>query len=202
MTIIVLKLKNMKKIAIFSFITLATIVMISACKAKTAENTNPEQTKDTVAAVMNLTPENMVALVDADWDAVPQEVLDAMGVKALNSFKKEVKDAQVDNMQYYFGKDAVVELDAEGKPVKIADDNENAVVIHLTAESVAYGTIAFRNEADYNEFMNKANTVKENKDKAGEELEMEFSGLGKNTEAEVPGFEKDKWFLVNFTSNK
>ena len=191
-------MKNMKKIAIFSILALAAIVMVSACKSKPAENT--EQPKET--AVVNLHPEDLEVLVNADWDAVPQGLLNNIGIKPLNSFKQEVKDAQCDNLQYYYGNGASVELDKEGQPVKIASDDENAVVVYLTAESVAYGTIAFRNEADYNEFMKKANAIKESKEKAGEELDMEFEGKGKNTEGDETGYEKDKWYFVYFTYNK
>ena len=187
----------MKKNAILSVIVLAVVVMMSACKSKPADNANAEQQESAATAV--LTPEGLISLVNAEWDAVPQDLLDSMGVKALKSFKEEVKDAQVDNLQYYFGRGASIELDNEGQPVKITADDENAIVIYLTAESVAYGSIAFRSEADYNEFMKKANAFSE---KAGEEPEMEFTGSGKNTEEDNPGFEKDKWFFVDFTSNK
>ena len=193
----------MKKIAILSIVTMAVVAMTSACKSNSAENANAEQPKEAeqAAAVACLTPESMVELVDADWDSVPQALLDTMGIKVLNSFKQEVKDAQVDNLQYYYGKGASVELDKEGQPVKIAADDENAIVIHLTAESVAYGTIAFCNEADYNDFMKKAEDFKASK-KADEEQPMEFEGKGKNAQGDEPGYEKDKWFFVVFTSNK
>lgn len=187
----------MKKNAILSVIVLAVVVMMSACKSKPADNTNAGQQESAATAI--LTPEGLISLVNADWDAVPQDLLDSMGVKALKSFKQEAKEAQVDNLQYYFGRGASVELDNEGQPVKITADSENAIVIYLTAESVAYGSIAFRSEADYNEFMKKANAFSE---KAGEEPEMEFTDSGKNTEEDNPGFEKDKWFFVDFTSNK
>ena len=187
----------MKKNAILSVIVLAVVVMMSACKSKPADNANAEQQESTTTAA--LTPEGLISLVNADWDAVPQGLLDSMGVKVLNTFKKEEKEAQVDNLQYYYGRGASVELDNEGQPVKITADDENAIVIYLTAESVAYGSIAFRSEADYNEFMKKANAFSE---KAGEEPEMEFTDSGKNTEEDNPGFEKDKWFFVDFTSNK
>ena len=187
----------MKKNAILSVIVLAVVVMMSACKSKPADNANAEQQES--AATAALTPEGLISLVNAEWDAVPQDLLDSMGVKVLNTFKKEEKEAQVDNLQYYYGRGASVELDNEGQPVKITADDENAIVIYLTAESVAYGSIAFRSEADYNEFMKKANAFSE---KAGEEPEMEFTGSGKNTEEDNPGFEKDKWFFVDFTSNK
>ena len=187
----------MKKNAILSVIVLAVVVMMSACKSKPADNANAEQQESAATAI--LTPEGLISLVNAEWDAVPQDLLDSMGVKVLKSFKEEVKDAQVDNLQYYYGRGASVELDNEGQPVKITADDENAVVIYLTAESVAYGSIAFRSEADYNEFMKKANAFSE---KAGEEPEMEFTDSGKNTEEDNPGFEKDKWFFVDFTSNK
>jgi hypothetical protein len=187
----------MKKNAILSVIVLAVVVMMSACKSKPADNANAEQQESAATAV--LTPEGLISLVNAEWDAVPQDLLDSIGVKTLKSFKEEVKDAQVDNLQYYFGRGASVELDNEGQPVKITADSEDAIVIYLTAESVAYGSIAFRSEADYNEFMKKANAFSE---KAGEEPEMEFTGSGKNTEEGYPGFEKDKWFIVDYTSDK
>lgn len=187
----------MKNKFFFSIISLAIVAMMSACKSKPADNANAEQQESAATAV--LTPEGLISLVNAEWEAVPQDLLDSMGVKALKSFKEEVKDAQVDNLQYYFGRGASVELDNEGQPVKITADDENAIVIYLTAESVAYGSIAFRSEADYNEFMKKANAFSE---KAGEEPEMEFTDSGKNTEEDNPGFEKDKWFFVDFTSNK
>lgn len=187
----------MKKNAILSVIVLAVVVMMSACKSKPADNANAEQQES--AATAALTPEGLISLVNADWDAVPQDLLDSMGVKVLNTFKKEEKEAQVDNLQYYYGRGASVELDNEGQPVKITADSENAIVIYLTAESVAYGVIAFRSEADYNEFMKKANAFSE---KAGEEPDMEFTGNGKNTEDENPGYEKDKWFFVDYIYNK
>ena len=188
----------MKNKFLFSIISLDIVAMVSACKSKPAE---PAEKSDDAAKteLVSITPENIVALVDAEWDAVPQDLLDNMGVKALKSFKEEVKDAQCDNLQYYFGRGASVELDKEGQPVKIAADEENAVVIYLTAESAAYGTIAFSSEADYDEFMKKADAFKE---KAGEEPDMEFTANGKNTEGDNPGYEKDKWFFVDFTSNK
>ena len=187
----------MKKYFLFTVISLAIVAMMSACKSKPADNANAEQQESTTTAA--LTPEGLISLVNAEWDAVPQDLLDSMGVKVLNTFKKEEKEAQVDNLQYYYGRGASVELDSEGQPVKITADDENAIVIYLTAESVAYGSIAFRSEADYNEFMKKANAFSE---KAGEEPEMEFTDSGKNTEEDNPGFEKDKWFFVDFTSNK
>lgn len=187
----------MKNKFFFSIISLAIVAMMSACKSKPADNANAEQQESAATAV--LTPEGLISLVNAEWDAVPQDLLDSMGIKALKSFKQEVKDAQVDNLQYYFGRGASVELDNEGQPVKITADDENAIVIYLTAESVAYGSIAFRSEADYNEFMKKANAFSE---KAGEEPEMEFTESGKNTEEDNPGFEKDKWFFVDYTYNK
>lgn len=187
----------MKNKFFFSIISLAIVAMMSACKSKPADNANAEQQES--AATVALTPESLISLVNAEWDAVPQDLLDSMGIKALKSFKQEVKDAQVDNLQYYFGRGASVELDNEGQPVKITADDENAIVIYLTAESVAYGSIAFRSEADYNEFMKKANAFSE---KAGEEPEMEFTESGKNTEEDNPGFEKDKWFFVDYTYNK
>ena len=187
----------MKNKFLFTVISLAIVAMMSACKSKPADNTNAEQQESAATAI--LTPEGLISLVNAEWDAVPQDLLDSMGVKALKSFKEEVKDAQVGNLQYYFGRGASVELDNEGQPVKITADSENAIVIYLTAESVAYGSIAFRSEADYNEFMKKAEAFSE---KAGEEPEMEFTGSGKNTEEGYPGFEKDKWFIVDYTSDK
>ena len=187
----------MKNKILFTVISLAIVAMMSACKSKPADNANAEQQESTTTAA--LTPEGLISLVNAEWDAVPQDLLDSMGVKVLNTFKKEEKEAQVDNLQYYYGRGASVELDNEGQPVKITADDENAIVIYLTAESVAYGSIAFRSEADYNEFMKKANAFSE---KAGEEPEMEFTDSGKNTEEDNPGFEKDKWFFVDFTSNK
>lgn len=190
----------MKKFAFFSIIALAAAVMVCACKAKPAENV--EQPKD---AVTTLAPEHLVTLINGDWEAVPQELLDAMGLKVLKSFRQEVKDAQCDNLQYYYGKGATVELNDEGQPVAITADDDNAIVIHLTAESVAYGTIAFRNEADYNEFMKKADATKTVGEKAVEDdVEIEYTGQGKNTEDEkqMPGYEKDKWYIVDFTANK
>lgn len=187
----------MKNKFLFTVITLAIVAMMSACKSKPADNANAGQQESTTTAA--LTPEGLISLVNADWDAVPQGLLDSMGVKVLNTFKKEEKEAQVDNLQYYYGRGASVELDNEGQPVKITADDDNAIVIYLTAESVAYGTIAFSSEADYNEFMKKANAFSE---KAGEEPEMEFTGSGKNTEEDNPGFEKDKWFIVDYTSDK
>ncbi|MBP5391792.1 MAG: hypothetical protein J6Y40_06930 [Bacteroidales bacterium] len=188
----------MKKYAIFSIIALAAAVMIYACKAKPAENV--EQPKD---AVTTLAPEHLVTLINGDWEAVPQELLDAVGMKTLKAFRQEVKDAQCDNLQYYYGKGATVELNEEGQPVAITSDDDNAVVIHLTAESVAYGTIAFRNEADYNEFLKKADAYKQTL--TGEEdLAIEFTGDGKNTgeEKQMQGYENDKWYIVQFIADK
>ena len=105
----------MKKIALLSIIALA--VALISCKSKTAENA--DQPKDNTEIVKGFVPECIETLVNADWDAVPQELLDAMGMKPLNSFKQEVKDAQVDNLQYYFGKGAEVELDNEGHAGRI-----------------------------------------------------------------------------------
>ena len=172
--------------------------MIYACKAKPAENV--EQPKD---AVTTLAPEHLVTLINGDWEAVPQELLDAVGMKTLKAFRQEVKDAQCDNLQYYYGKGATVELNEEGQPVAITSDDDNAVVIHLTAESVAYGTIAFRNEADYNEFLKKADAYKQTL--TGEEdLAIEFTGDGKNTgeEKQMQGYENDKWYIVQFIADK
>ena len=188
----------MKKFAFFSIIALAATVMVSACKSKSAENTEQPKT-----AVTTLTPEHLASLVDADWDAVPQDLLNAMGMKTLKTFKQEVKDAQCDNLQYYYGNGATVELNDEGQPVAIASNDDNAAVIHLTAESVAYGTIAFRNEADYNEFLKKADAYMNNLT-GNDEIEIEFTGEGKNTEEDkqMPGYEKDKWFFVYFIASK
>jgi hypothetical protein len=61
---------------------------------------------------------------------------------------------------------------------------------------VAYGSIAFRNEADYNEFAKKVKDIKPNEDGEG----MEFEAIGKDPE--MSGYEKDKWFFVNFTNDK
>ena len=188
----------MKKIALLSIIALA--VALISCKSKTAENA--DQPKDNTEIAKGFVPECIETLVNADWDAVPQELLDAMGMKPLNSFKQEVKDAQVDNLQYYFGKGAEVELDNEGHAVKITDKDDDAVVIYLTAESVAYGTIAFRSEADYNEFLKKAQAIKESKEKAGQEVEMEFVGIGKNVGSEDRGYDEGEWYFVEYTYDK
>lgn len=190
----------MKKTSLFlAFIALALVMSFSACNSnsKPAESTENTETAPKEASV-SISPENIEALVDADWDSIPQQLLDTMGIKALQSFKQEAKEAQVDNLQYYYGTGATVELDKEGQPVKITADNDNAVVIYLTAESVAYGTIAFSNEADYNDFMKKV----EAKGKAQEEEGFEYEGKGKNTKGEEAGYEKDKWFFVSFTADK
>ena len=188
----------MKKFAFFSIIALFAAVMISSCKAKPAENV--EQPKDAVTA---FAPDNLVTLINSDWAAVPQELLDAVGMKTLKAFRQEVKDAQCDNLQYYYGKGATVELDEEGQAVAITSDDDNAVVIHLTAESVAYGTIAFRNEADYNEFLKKADAYRQTLT-GNEDLAIEFTGDGKNTgdEKQMPGYESGKWYIVNFIADK
>lgn len=189
-------MKNKLIITIFS---LAVIAMMSACKQKPAEKT--DQTVNTGnTELVGLTPEDVEALVKAEWDSVPQDLLDKMGVKELKSFKEEVKEAQNDNVQYYFGRGASVELDKEGQPVKISADNENAIVIYITAESVAYGSIAFRSEADYNDFVKKTETI--NKPSTDEEAVFEFTASGKNTKDDTPGYEKEKWFFVDFTSDK
>lgn len=188
----------MKKIAIFSILAFAAIVMISACKAKPAET--PEPPKE--VPVLNITPENLVALVNAEWNAVPQDLLDAMGVKPLNSFFQEVKDAQCDIQHYYYGNGASVELDKDGQLVKVDSDDDNGVVVYLTAESVAYGTIGFRSEADYNEFLKKAQAIKESKEKAGQEVDMEFVGIGKNVGSEDRGYDEGEWYFVEYTYNK
>ncbi|MBR4390361.1 MAG: hypothetical protein IKT00_14470 [Prevotella sp.] len=172
-----------------------TAFCVSACKSKTAESTEKAE-KTEVTASVNLTPENLKALIDADWDAVPQTLLDSMGIKVLKSFKEEAKDAQCDNLQYYYGKGASVELDKDGQPTKITADDEHAVVIYLTAESVANGTIAFRSETDYNDFVKKAQ-----KKAGGEEEGLEFEEQGNNAE-DMTGYEAGKWFFVNFTNDK
>ena len=188
----------MKKI-LFSMtvIVLAGLSMV-ACKQKTAENTQPAENVEKAAAAVAIAPQDVQALVDAeDWDAIPQELLDKMGVKALKSFKEEAKDAQCDNQQYYFGRGASVELDKEGQLTKATADDANAIIIYLTAESVAYGSIAFANEADYNDF------VKKTQEKKNAEEGLEFDAQGQEKEGEAtPGFEAGKWFFVNFTSDK
>ena len=137
----------MKNKILFAVISLAIVAMMSACKSKPADNANAEQQESTATTVVaNLTPESLVSLVNADWDAVPQDLLDSMGVKVLKSFKEEVKEAQVDNLQYYYGRGASVELDNEGQPVKITADDENAIVIYLTAESTRNGVHRQRQE--------------------------------------------------------
>ena len=117
----------MKNKYLFTVISLAIVAMMSACKSKPADNANAGQQESAATAI--LTPEGLISLVNAEWDAVPQDLLDSMGVKVLKSFKEEVKDAQVDNLQYYYGRGASVELDNEGQPVKITADDENAILI-------------------------------------------------------------------------
>ncbi len=185
----------MKKIILSLTITALAAFCVSACKPKTAEPTEKaESTKATTT--VNLTSDNLKSLIDADdWGAVPQALLDSMGIKMLNSFKQEVKDAQCDVLQYYYGKGASVELDKEGELTKVTANDEHAVVLYLTAESVAYGTIAFRSEADYNDFVKKVTQ------KPGTEEGLEFEAQGKNTE-EMTGYEAGKWFIVGFTNDK
>ena len=185
--------KNLFSITIMAL----TIMMMSACKSKPVESTENEGTATT--ATVTLTPEHVEALVNADWDAVPKELLDSMGFVALKSFKQEAQEAQNDNLQYYFGKGASVELDEEGILQKVDVSDENAIVLHLTAESVAYGSIAFRNEADYNDFVAKAQAFIENKKSAGEEEYMEFEAAGKDTDGADDGYESGKWYFVYFT---
>lgn len=172
-----------------------TAFIFAACQPKQPANQETAKTTETTAAA-DVTPEKIEALVNSEWDSVPQAVLDDLGFKALKLFKQEVKDAQCDNLQYYFGKGASVELDNEGQLTKATADDENAIIVHLTAESVAYGSIAFRNEADYNEFAKKVKDIKPNEDGEG----MEFEAIGKDPE--MSGYEKDKWFFVNFTNDK
>lgn len=193
----------MKK-QVLSIIVFALSAFVwTACESKPAASTGNAEQSEAVAQAL-FTPENIQALVSADWDSVPQELLDTMGVKSLKAFKQEVKDAQCDNLQYYFGRGAAVELDGEGQLTKVTADDENAIVIHLTAESVAYGYIAFRNEADYNAFVKKTEKPADAQPAEGEEEEgMEYTADGKNTDPETsfPGFETDKWYFVSFTSN-
>lgn len=185
-----------KSLISMTVVALAAFIM-AACESKPAAP-KEEAEKTEAVAQTNLTPESIKALIDADWDAVPQELLDTMGIKTLKAFKQEVKEAQNDNLQYYFGQGATVEIDEEGMATKITIDGENAVVIHLTAESVAYGSIAFSNEADYKAFLQKVEAYKAN---AGED-DIEFADDGKNVDPEggMPGFEAGKWFIVSFTS--
>ncbi len=191
----------MKKNSFYAVLAVVALAVMAACKSKQAEPAEAQKAEQTVTSEpLRLAPEHLVALIDADWDAVPQDLLDKMGMKALKSFKKEFKEAQVDNLQYYFGRGASVELDNEGQPVKITAENENAVVLYLTAESVAYGTIAFRSEADYNEFMKK--TGAKAKDNAEEEIVIEYEGKGMNTAGDEPGYEKGKWFFVRYIADK
>lgn len=186
----------MKKYLLSVTMFALAIVSMVACKAKTDDAQKQEQkVENTAAAAAAINPEDVKALVDADWDAVPQSLLDKMGVKVLKAFKEEAKEAQVDNMQYYFGRGASVELDKEGQLTKATADDANAVIIYLTAESVAYGTIAFANETEYNEFVKKTQ-AKAN----GEEAEIEYEPQGKNAD-DTPGYEAGKWFMVDFTSN-
>ena len=174
---------------------LASISLI-ACKAKTDNAQKPEEKVENTAAAA-ITPEDMLTLLDAEWDSVPQSLLDKMGIKVLKAFKEEAKDAQCDNQQYYFGRGASVELDKEGQLTKATADDANAIIIYLTAESVAYGSIAFANEADYNDF------VKKTQEKKNAEEGLEFDAQGQEKEGEAtPGFEAGKWFFVNFTSDK
>lgn len=180
----------------YTMIMIAVAAFIfAACNSKPAANQEKAETTET-AATASVTPEKIKALVDAEWDSVPQAVLDDLGFKALKLFKQEVKDAQCDNLQYYFGKGASVELDNEGQLTKSAADDDNAIIVHITAESVAYGSIAFRNEADYNDFVKKIEGIKPNEEGEG----MEFEAIGKDPE--MNGYEKDKWFFVNFTNDK
>ncbi|MBO4787200.1 MAG: hypothetical protein J5510_09035 [Prevotella sp.] len=186
----------MKKFLLpMTFIALA-VMFLSACDTKPAATTEKTEEAEQTAAV-NINSDNMMALINADWDAVPDSLLNAMGIKALKSYRKEVKDAQCDVMHYYYGKGATVELNDEGDLTKITADDENAVVLYLTAESASYGTIAFRNEADYNDFKKKAET---SEPKSEEEESVEFEFKGKNTAGEETGYEKDKWYFVEFNS--
>lgn len=180
-----------------TFIAVAVLLM-SACDTKPAATTEKTEETENTAAV-NITSENMMALFESDWDAVPDSLLNAMGIKALKSYREEAKDAQCDNTQYYFGKGATVELNDKGELTKVTADDENAIVLYLTAESVAYGTIAFRSEADYNDFKKKAEA---SKPQAEDEESIEFEFKGKNTEGEEAGYEKDKWFFVEYMSSK
>lgn len=188
----------MKKVFLSLTIVALAAIGMSACKSKTAEPTDKAEKAETTAAV-NITSENLAALIDADWDAVPQTLLDSMGIKVLKSFKEEAKEAQCDNVQYYYGKGATVEIDEEGITKKVTADDNHAVVIHLTAESVASGYIAFRSEADYNDFMKKAPK------KTGEEEGLEFEFNGNGDEADwlwSSGYEKGKWYIVEFINDK
>lgn len=178
-----------------TFIALA-VMFLSACDTKPAATTEKTEETENTAAV-NITSENMMALCESDWDAVPDSLLNAMGIKALKSYKEEAKDAQCDDMRYYFGKGATVELNDKGDLTKVTADDENAIVLYLTAESVSYGTIAFRSEADYNDFKKKAEA---SKPAADDEESIEFEFKGKNTEGEDAGYEKDKWYFVEFNS--
>ena len=194
----------MKKNSIFVILSALVIFLVAACQS-TPSTGKDSQEKDTVAAAggetpareapVSVTPEKIQALVDADWDSVPQTMLDDLGFKVLKKFKEEAKDAQCDNMQYYFGRGAAVELDGEGQLTKSTAESDNAIIVYITAESVAYGSIAFRSEADFNDFKVKVEAMKP----VGEDA-MEFEPVGKDPEQK--GYEADKWFFVNFTNSK
>lgn len=194
----------MKKFFLAMSVLAVSACVFVSCETKPAATSSQQsqqqsqQSAPAAAAQASINPEQMKALVNAEWDAVPQALLDSMGVKPLKSFKEEAKEAQNDNVQYYFGKGASVELDAEGHLTKVVADDDNAVVVYLTAESVAYGSIAFRSEAAYNEFVKKVQAEK-GKEADDESINLEYEPKGKKAN---DGYEADKWFFVDFTADK
>ncbi len=178
-----------------TIIALAALSML-ACKPKasepteTAEATEKETSETTTP--LNLTPANLKALVYSEtWNPAPQALLDDMGVKQMDAFEQKQENAQCDNIQYYYGKGVKLKLNEHGGLKKVTTSADDAVIIHLTAESMAQGYIAFRNEADYKAFLKKT------EGKTSEEMGLEYEDEG--TEIDwIEALEQGKWFLVSF----
>ena len=186
----------MKRSLSKSIIALAALSML-ACKPKASEPTetteSTETTETTVTTTpLNLTPENLKALVYAEtWNPAPQALLDDMGVKQLEAFEQEMENAQCDNISYYYGKGVSLELNEHGGLKKVAVNADDAVIIHLTAESMAQGYIAFHSKADYEAFLKKT------KGKTNEQMGLEYEDEG--TDAEwIDALEQGKWYLISF----
>jgi PBP1b-binding outer membrane lipoprotein LpoB len=71
----------------YTMIMIAVAAFVfAACQPKQPANQETAKTTETAAAA-SVTPEKIKALVDAEWDSVPQAVLDDLGFKALKLFK-------------------------------------------------------------------------------------------------------------------
>ena len=179
-----------------AIIALAALSML-ACKPKASEpttTTEPTETTETTVTTtpLNLTPDNLKALVYSEvWNPAPQALLDDMGVKQLEAFEQEQEDAQCDNISYYYGKGVALELNENGGLKKVTVNADDAVIIHLTAESMAQGYIAFHSKADYEAFLKKT------KGKTNEQMGMEYEDEGTVTDW-IDALEQGKWHLISF----